>query len=53
MVFTNQVIAQLDEQRPSSMAELKHVKGLGEKRIDRFGTEILDIISRASETSME
>jgi len=50
MVFTNQVILELDEQRPATLEALKEIRGLGEKRIDRFGTEILDIIHGSSET---
>ena len=53
MVFTNKVILELDTQRPRTVAQLGAISGLGSKRIDRFGQDILEIISEASEHSEE
>lgn len=44
MIFTNAVIEALEKTKPSSLKGLMNISGLGEKRIERFGPEILDII---------
>jgi len=49
MVFTNAVIAELDRQRPLATGDLLEIKGLGERRIERFGADILDIIAQHRE----
>ena len=49
MVFTNAVIAELDRQRPLATGDLMAIKGLGERRIERFGADILDIIAQHRE----
>ena len=46
MVFTNQVIMALDDKQPTTRAELSDISGLGPKRIDRFGQDILEIIQQ-------
>jgi len=51
MVFTNAVISELDAQLPGDIFELASIPGLGQKRIDRFGADILDILDRYREDS--
>jgi ATP-dependent DNA helicase RecQ len=46
MVFSNAVIRELDTHRPLTTGDLMAIKGFGEKRIERFGSDILDIIAQ-------
>ena len=50
MVFSNQVIAELEIRKPQTLEELADVPGLGPRRIERFGQDILDILSQSYET---
>jgi hypothetical protein len=44
MIIPQKTLLQLVAQLPYSMAELKTIKGIGKKKIQQFGGEILDII---------
>ena len=44
MIIPQKTLLQLVSQLPYSMAELKTIKGIGRKKIQQFGSEILDII---------
>jgi ATP-dependent DNA helicase RecQ len=46
MVFTNEVIAQIDTLRPDSLWALEEIRGLGPKKIERFGEDILEMVRR-------
>jgi len=50
MVFSRAVIDQIDTLRPASLWELSQVRGFGDKRVARYGQEILDLV-RNSQTS--
>ena len=43
-VFTNATLEALAAQQPRTLAELAEVPGLGDKRIEAYGTRILDAI---------
>jgi ATP-dependent DNA helicase RecQ len=53
MVFQRNVIAALDQQRPTSKEALARIPGLGPAKIARFGDDILDLIRRQSPTLLE
>jgi citrate lyase gamma subunit len=44
MIIPQKTLLQLVVQLPYSMAELRTIKGIGKKKIQQFGSEILDII---------
>ena len=44
MVFTNSVIQQIDELRPDSLWALGEIRGLGPAKLERFGTDLLQLI---------
>jgi ATP-dependent DNA helicase RecQ len=48
MVFQNAVLSRIAEQKPKSLEELSHIKGMGENKLRQFGDEILKIIERGS-----
>ncbi len=45
-VFTNEQLAELAKQRPSSPAALKKIRGIGEKKIQKFGARFLAVIAQ-------
>ena len=46
MVLQRRVIAAIDQERPTSLAALERVPGMGPSKIERFGREIIDIVRR-------
>jgi len=46
MVFQNPVLKRIAERKPRSLAELEATKGVGPAKVERFGNEILEILSR-------
>ncbi len=44
MVFNNQVISELEAQKPESLAELERIPGLGPSKIERFGIDLLALV---------
>ncbi len=50
-VFDNRVLYTLVKQRPATRDELKKVKGLGEKRIEKYGDTILQAIRETTAES--
>ena len=44
VVFTNGILEQLALQRPTSLAELANIKGIGPSRIEKYGSQILGAI---------
>ncbi len=48
MVFTREVIDQVSQNPPGSLWELEQVRGLGPKKIERFGADILELIRDSS-----
>lgn len=45
VVFTDATLRALAEQRPSTPAELRRVPGIGTVKIDRYGTQLLEILT--------
>ncbi len=52
MVFTNDVIDQIDASRPDSAWALEEIRGLGPKKIERFGDDILDLVRRSVDDAL-
>jgi len=46
MVFQRKAILALDQQRPKSSGQLARIPGLGPKKIERFGADILALIRK-------
>jgi superfamily II DNA helicase RecQ len=46
MVFQRQVIAAIDAQRPTTLAELAKIPGLGPAKLARFGDDILALVRK-------
>lgn len=44
MVFSNQVISELEAQKPESLADLERIPGLGPSKIERFGIDLLTLV---------
>ncbi|MDD4154223.1 MAG: restriction endonuclease [Bacilli bacterium] len=44
MVFSNETILDIIKKSPKKVEDLKNIKGLGQKKIDDFGSRILEII---------
>jgi DNA helicase-2/ATP-dependent DNA helicase PcrA len=50
VVFTDATLTAIAEQRPTDAAGLVSISGIGSAKLDRFGTEVLDLIARTSTT---
>ena len=50
-VFTNAALDEICAALPSSLDELLTVKGIGNKKLDLFGQDILDIVQRYSDNN--
>jgi superfamily II DNA helicase RecQ len=48
IVFHDATIEAIAERRPTSIAELRRVPGVGPTKLDRYGEEILAVVSRTS-----
>jgi len=44
MVFQQRVILAVDDRRPESLDELQHIPGLGVAKIEKFGSDILEMV---------
>lgn len=44
-VFNNETLMMIIDQKPTSIEELSKIKGLGSKKIETFGAEILDYVT--------
>ena len=47
IVFHDATIEAIAERRPRSIAELRHVPGIGPTKLDRYGEEIIGVVVRA------
>jgi superfamily II DNA helicase RecQ len=45
IVFTNQVLLQIIEAKPSTIEELRAVHGIGQNKCDKYGEEVLQILN--------
>jgi len=48
VVFPDATLAAIAEARPANRGELARISGMGEKRIERYGTDILDLVQAAA-----
>lgn len=46
MVFQNKVIEAIDDARPQSLRDLEKISGLGPAKIEKFGKDILGIVTK-------
>ena len=44
MIFSNAVIEELINKQPKTVKELKKVKGIGPKKIELYGKDILELM---------
>jgi superfamily II DNA helicase RecQ len=44
MVFQRKVVLAIDREEPDSLDALAKIPGLGPAKIERFGTDILDLV---------
>jgi ATP-dependent DNA helicase RecQ len=45
MVLQNPVLKRIAEDLPRSKEDLMHIKGMGESKVEKYGDEILKILS--------
>lgn len=46
MVFQNPVLKRIAERKPKNLSELEATKGVGPAKVERFGTDIIEILSK-------
>ena len=51
-VFTDATLAAISEQRPTSVAELVAIAGIGQSKLDKFGDEVLTLVGTDSTAKM-
>jgi ATP-dependent DNA helicase RecQ len=49
---THATLRQIAERRPSTLAEMAQIQGMGEAKIDRFGPAFLDILQGKGESAL-
>ncbi len=47
-IFTNKSLDELVEKRPTSLDELRGIQGIGDKKIEEFGAELVKIIKEST-----
>lgn len=47
-VFTNQTMSEIAKKRPTTMVELLEINGIGPRKLEEFGEEILEVVRIAS-----
>lgn len=50
MVFHNKVLAEIAKKKPTTLKQLTQIKGLGSKKIAKYGSFVLDVLSDFSPT---
>lgn len=48
VIFSNRALHEIARRRPGSLTELGEVKGVGSKKLERYGEEVLAILSEAT-----
>ncbi len=48
VVFTNRALHEIARRRPGSLAELGEVRGVGANKLERYGEEVLAVLSEAN-----
>lgn len=51
VIFTNQQLAQVVIDRPSSLAALGKIRGLGKAKLEKYGNEMLAVLSSEDDSS--
>jgi ATP-dependent DNA helicase RecQ len=49
VILHDSVLLEMVELRPQSVADLAHLSGIGERKLDRYGTDFLEVIQTAPE----
>ena len=47
-IFSNQTLDEIVSKQPTNLIELSTIKGIGEKKIEEYGREIIEVIQRHS-----
>jgi DNA helicase-2/ATP-dependent DNA helicase PcrA len=47
-VFTDATLTAIAEQRPTDVAALVRIPGIGQAKLDKYGEEVLDLVGSAS-----
>ena len=53
MVFQNKVLAQISEKKPATREELAQVKGMGPKKMARYGQLVLEMVNHQGDEKEE
>ncbi|MFT7619355.1 MAG: superfamily II DNA helicase RecQ [Planctomycetota bacterium] len=53
VILTNKQLLAIVTQRPESLTALGHVESIGKKKIERFGTQLLNILQQTTATPTE
>ena len=53
MVFQNKVLEEISEKKPESLADLTQVKGMGPKKMARYGQLVLEMVNRQGDEEEE
>jgi cystathionine beta-lyase/cystathionine gamma-synthase len=53
LVLSNAILALLATKNPSTLAECNQIKGIGVKKLERYGTQILEVLAQPSQTWLE
>jgi superfamily II DNA helicase RecQ len=48
VVFSNRALAEIASNRPGSLVELAQVRGVGPQKLERYGEEVLAVLSADS-----
>lgn len=51
IVFSNDVLSQIIKEKPKSLSELMKINGIGEKKLEKYGEDIISIINHAGTTN--
>ena len=45
MIFHDATLKELLDNKPSTLAELSNISGIGQKKLDKYGTEFLSVLN--------
>ena len=52
IIFSDSTLIEMVNRLPKNREELLNIKGIGEKKLDKYGDEIITLINEYSEKSM-
>lgn len=47
VIFHDATLAEIARNAPESIDDLRHIPGIGARKLDRFGDEILEVVESA------